>query len=54
MSNFEFAAASYTLLGVLFAATSPVEARGEGILVFRFLFWPLVLAHHLYTLATRR
>lgn len=53
MTNIEFAAASYTLLGVLFAATSPVEARGEGILVFRFLFWPLVLAHHLYRLATR-
>lgn len=54
MTNVEFAAASYTLIGVLFAATSPPEAKGDETLVFRFLFWPLVLAHHVYTLVTRR
>lgn len=54
MTNIEFAAVSYTLLGVLFAATAPVEAKGQEVLVFRFLFWPAVLAHHAYKLATRR
>lgn len=54
MTALQAFAAVYVVMGLFSAATTPIEHQDEAVMVVRFLFWPAVLGHLVYTLVTRR